>query len=320
MITIIVPVYNTEKYLRRCVDSILNQKYNDYELLLINDGSTDKSKMICEEYAAQDSRIKLVNKTNGGSASARNLGLNMARGEYIAFVDSDDYVHRDYLTIMMDLMAKYGLDLVQCALKESVNYNPALLETSIQEYDVCVRTNLELSEEFCSRNTYLESAVLYNKLYRAELFDGLRFPEGKGIDDEYLSYQLIYRAKRIVKTDAVLYYYFMSENSQMRSTPTLKRLDGIDAVQQQIKFYKENNQNKLANLLLYRYFSRVTAGYYMVKEYFPNEKHLIKQLRDEKRKIYTTFGVAEIPLKYKIVLVIRSYFPKMITKGKQISS
>ncbi len=312
MISIIVPVYNAQNYLEKCINSMIDQSYCDFEVLLIDDGSTDSSAEICDVYASKDQRIKAVHKPNGGSASARNLGLELAKGEYIAFVDADDFVDPDYLLVLHQLAEAHNADLVQCQYRTVRPSERTLPEKAAADiHSECVCDNLQLLRDFCCKKTYLSVAVLWNKLYRRELFSGLRFPEKKGIDDEFLIYQVVYRAKKIVKTSSPLYFYFLSPNSQMRSAPSLKSLDSILAVEEQLAFFKRIGHMELHNMLLYRYYSNIADSYHYVKKYFPNEQARLIQLKEKKKMIPRAMMVREIPISDKCLLLLRSYFPNL---------
>ena len=212
-LSIIVPVYNVERYLRRCIDSILKQTFRDFEVILINDGSTDNSRTICNEYKRLDTRINIINQKNGGLSSARNEGLKKANGEYIAFVDSDDYISNNMFMKMMKLANEYNCDIVSCGYRRF-------------EGKFC--TNEESSEQifkFSNRealNNYLLNyddkdrkmdTVVWNKIYRRTLFNNIEFPEGKIYEDGYVTYKLLYKANNIIHIDDELYYYFQKSDS-----------------------------------------------------------------------------------------------------------
>lgn len=320
MISIIVPIYNAEQYLNRCMESILKQTFQNYEILLIDDGSTDSSGKICNEYALSDGRIRVYHKLNGGSASARNLGLKEANGDYIVFIDADDIVSPDYLSLLYQTMIDNDADIVQCAYKSILSYEKQYTEDYIDAYNLKnIYTNIEYLRLFCDKSTYLSTAVLWNKLYRKHLFTDLEFMEGKGIDDEFLIYKIIFRAKRVAVISNVLYYYYLSPGSQMRSNvPTLKRLDCIDAIEQQLEFFKQINNIELYNMLLYRYYSAIIEGYYYVKKYFKSNKILLDNLKNKKKNYKEALRVKETSSMDKILLLIRYHFPSLFHCLKKV--
>lgn len=311
MISVIVPVYNVEKYLPKCLDSILRQDCQDFEVLLIDDGSTDQSDEICDNYAKLDARVRVTHKPNGGSGSARNVGLGMARGKYIAFVDADDFVAENYLSRLLTVAEANHADIVQCQFQCVVeNEQPA--EHSDAGKIEKIYSNIESLKEFCKKSGYLSTAVMWNKLYRKELFYDIHYQEGKGVDDEYVICPILYRANRIIVISDVLYYYYMSGNSQMRNTrPTLKKLDGIDAIEKQLAFFEQISQPQLRNMLMYRYYSGVVGGYNYVKKYFPAEREILLRLKEKKKGMWSALRLKEMSLSDKLLLVSRNCCPNL---------
>ena len=309
MISIIIPIYNAERYLDKCLKSILAQDYKNYEVLMINDGSTDGSVVICNKYQEQDGRFKTIHKTNGGSASARNMGLDLAIGEYLTFIDADDFVSEDYLFRLWTVAEQYEADIVQCKFQKV--YSDKQRHITESKNPVIISSNLEVLKAFCGKAEYLSVAVLWNKIYKREIFENLRFPEGKGIDDEYLICQVIYKAKKIALIEDVLYFYFMSDNSQMRSKPTLKRIDQIDVLEKQLRFFMSIERKDLHNMLLYRYYSCVVDGYYYIKKYFPTEITILRELKRKNKGMYSVLFGYGMRFSDKIILLFRNLFPNI---------
>ena len=308
LISVIIPIYNAEKYLEACIAAIGGQSYENFELLLIDDGSTDRSPEICDRAAREDARIRVIHKKNGGSASARNVGLKEVKGSYLAFVDADDVISPDYLKVLHDCAVSGHADLVQCGF-QSVQPGEAVLFPDNNGAETKKYSNIQLLQDFCSKKTYLSVAVLWNKLYKKDLWLGLTFPEGKGIDDEFLVCQVVYRAETVLVTDAVLYSYYLSPNSQMRSKPSLKKLDNQYALEQQLAFFREIGHMELYNALLYRYYSVISGSYFFLKEYFPEEKARLQELKKKKKGILKTMTIREIPLSDRCLLLVRGYCP-----------
>ncbi len=214
LISIIVPVYNVEKYLDCCMQSILHQSYKDYEVLLVDDGSTDGSGQICDAYAKEDKRIRVFHQENGGVSSARNLGLDKAKGAYIGFVDADDCMDYRMLEILYDTLTAEDADMVMCDFTMEDNgcyyYAPGIAaEKMVWGRDEA----LDILYKSCRRG----GDVLWNKLYRKKLFAGIRFPQGMCYEDAYVMHQLFERAERIVFINRKLYYYRNRKNSIMHS-------------------------------------------------------------------------------------------------------
>ena len=215
-ISVIVPVYNVAQYLPQCLDSILSQDYGDLEVILIDDGSTDPSGEICDQYATRDSRVQVIHQKNGGAAAAKNAGLRLATGEYLTFVDSDDYLEPGAYGFLMKTLLETGSDAVQGSFRE-IYRNRAeeqrISEETLEGYDYLLRFPKDFS-----------CALLWNKLYRRVLFDGVFFEEGHKIDDEYFTYQGFLRPRKVVRADRIVYNYRKRASSVMSSPQSAERL------------------------------------------------------------------------------------------------
>lgn len=204
--SIIVPVYNVEKYIHRCIDSILNQTFEDFECILVDDSSPDSCGMICDQYAAKDDRIKVIHKENGGVSEARNVALEVARGEYICFVDSDDYVENDFLMKIQESICEKDADVIVFGYKViSKNAESKIV------YDSNL-SNREIKEKFIS-DEYL--ALAWNKCYKKDLFENRKFPVGLVYEDMFLVPQIIYDAKNIAVIKKSLYNYDCTNNNSI---------------------------------------------------------------------------------------------------------
>ena len=243
MISVIIPVYNVEKYLNRCVDSVLGQSYTDFELILVDDGSPDKCPAICDEYALQDKRIKVIHKQNGGLSSARNAGLEIAKGDYIAFVDSDDFIHPDYLRLLYQALKETGADISICDFhwikyEEDVNIKKEEIQ-KITEYD---NYTIFQYDEALGDGCNWKKIVAWNKLYKKEIFFDIRFPEGKINEDVGVYYKCFYSSKKIVVINNKLYYYFYNEFGIMNSPFSEKRFDEIDLFLEEAEYFNSKLQ------------------------------------------------------------------------------
>ncbi|MEE1502716.1 MAG: glycosyltransferase family 2 protein [Acutalibacteraceae bacterium] len=240
MITIVVPVYNVEKYLSRCIDSILNQTYTDFELLLVDDGSPDNCGKICDEYAEKDSRIFVIHQKNGGLSDARNTGISwfykQDRSNYITFLDSDDWLHPDYLKILMDGITENDVKISVC------NYKRVTAEIPHENYD---NINFELTspEDFLVNHSW-QYNYAWGKLYHKSMFDDVRYPVGKNFEDTFTTYKVLHKCDKIAYTDLQLYYYLRNEQGISRSPWKPSELVIFDAMQEQLKFYKEKGLQK----------------------------------------------------------------------------
>lgn len=230
-ISVIVPVYKVEPYLHRCVDSILEQTYPDFELILVDDGSPDNCGAICDEYAKKDSRIHVLHQENGGLSAARNAGIDWAfahsDSQWLAFVDSDDWVHRDYLKVLLENALTHHADISACDLLQT--------DTYCQDGEVCQEICCESPEQaYCAHYGYVMAA--WRKLYRKSLFETLRFPVGKLHEDCYVTHIPLFAANRVAITTAQLYYYYANPGSITRKKWSEKRLQEIDAHQVRLEW------------------------------------------------------------------------------------
>lgn len=238
-ISVIVPVYNVEKYLPRCLDSLLSQTFSEFDLILVDDGSPDKCGMICDQYAETDNRICVIHQKNAGLSAARNRGiewsLSNSDSRWITFVDSDDWVHPQYLQILYGMVEKYKADLSICAYRKTDdNIAVQSMEIYSTEDDGCWSP-----EEFFSQYR-VNATVAWGKLYKKNYFKNYRYPEGKLHEDEFITYQLLFGLPFIAYSSKPLYFYYINNNGIMHSVSMNKRKDAVEAYMQQLDFFEKN--------------------------------------------------------------------------------
>lgn len=211
LISVIIPVYNTADYIERCLDSIINQSYKLLEIICINDGSTDSSLTILKQYSKRDSRIKVVSKKQGGVSSARNEGLRIASGDYIAFIDSDDWIHNKYFEYLIDAVEKDG-DIAICRYKKVNDFSDdVVVNTS------CIKTEITNIEEAVA-DDYVKSQI-WGRIYKKAIIDQITFSTGINIgEDTEFNLKSMLKAKKIVLIESPLYYYFVRNNSLVHTT------------------------------------------------------------------------------------------------------
>lgn len=233
VLSIIVPVYNVEYYLVACIESIINQSFSDFELLLIDDGSTDDSGKICDEYAKKDKRIVVIHQQNGGLSSARNAGLDIALGKYISFIDSDDEIEQNtYLSNIRILNQNPDIDILQFPTYWNYKTSNATKKI-VKECTLC-------GEEEIFSNWWrgdVITASAWNKIYNKEVFNNIRFPEGHVFEDLYLVVDYAKTAKKIYISEFGCYYYYVRKNSISNSTYSLSK--NLDLYIGQFKVYRE---------------------------------------------------------------------------------
>lgn len=230
MLSIITPVYNVSSYLPATIESILGQSYRDFELILIDDGSSDNSYEICRSYASEDSRIRLVRQANKGVSAARNLGVKLAKGEIIGFVDGDDLIEPDMYQLMIYIMNDSGADIVQCCHDRTDKVLNSCGGMVISNYH-CVGGSDFIHRMFTKTGgEYTNQIALWSKIYKKELFEGVFFPVGQTYEDEHETYKICFKAYKIAITDAVLYHYISRENSIITGVTPKKMLDKQNAL------------------------------------------------------------------------------------------
>ena len=235
IISIILPVYNVEKYLDRCLESISRQRYDDLDIVVVDDGSTDRSGSICDEFAKMDSRVRIYHKKNGGLSDARNYGIKKAKGEIVAFVDSDDYISEDYVGTMYDEMVRKNADVVVCG------YN---LITPKKE----LVSGEKAAVRLLTRQENLD-VVAWNKLYKKSLFldNNIWYPNGRKYEDTLTTYKVLAKAKKVAYLDKALYYYMERGGSIMKTAKLEERLRMRElAAKEAVKYfsYNENLRQK----------------------------------------------------------------------------
>lgn len=235
-ISIIVPVYKVEEYLDRCVQSILNQTFEDYELILVDDGSPDRCGQMCDEWAKKDSRIGVIHKENGGLSDARNVGIESAQGEYLTFVDSDDYIHPKMLEILYTAIRTGGEKVVVGGFCRT--HGEPLPNISNWKIDV-------YAPEELYRERIVDATIACAKLYHRDCFASLRFPVGKLHEDEFTTYQVLFSCKAIPVVDVPLYGYYCNESGITQSEWSPRRLDVLEALQQQAAFFEQHGYKQL---------------------------------------------------------------------------
>ena len=235
-ISVIVPVYNVEPYLRRCVDSIVVQTLSDFEIILVDDGSTDGCGRICDEFASTDIRVTVIHKENGGLGSARNAGLDAARGDYLAFVDSDDCIAPEMYQRLLAALQKANADLSICGYQKINENHEAIGAAGTYPFEII--TGMQALEKLYTHD-YVYFTIACNKLFKRCVFDAIRFPEGKLFEDGYAAFRYYYASKTVVCLPEGFYFYLTRSNSITTSVLGVKNLDGLDAEVDSIDFLRE---------------------------------------------------------------------------------
>lgn len=243
-VSIIVPVYNVEEYLKRCIQSIMQQTYSNLEILLIDDGSTDHSGAMCNEYANRDKRIRVIHKENGGLSDARNTGIEASTGEYLLFIDSDDYVDIHLVQSLLERLYYDNTDMVVCGI-EKVDVEEHIITEPAWTLKDQTLSRKEYWQEFY-KNSTVPYVVAWNKLYKKQLFKQIRYPRGKIHEDEFVIHKILAECNSISVVGKKLYYYVQRQNSIMNRGYDSRRLQVLEAFANRMDYFLEENQWDLA--------------------------------------------------------------------------
>lgn len=282
LISVIVPIYNVEKYLARCVDSIVNQTYKNLEIIFVDDGSPDRCPQMCDDYAEKDSRIKVVHKKNGGLSDARNAGIAVATGEYISFIDSDDYVSDDFFECLLDVMNKENSDIAECSVVkfyEDNRFDEFIDDLSVKTYDTQDAMSALIAE-----NPFHQH--VWNKLYKTELVKDIPYAVGKLNEDEFWTYRVFGRANKVARLNKTMYYYFQRNSSIMGVGYNIRRLDALEGKANRQK-YIENNFPDLSTQAKIDLYGSCMFAYQSVLKFMSGaEKKKALELIRKYRKMY----------------------------------
>ena len=316
-ISIIVPVYNVEKYLERCIDSILNQTFKDIEIILIDDGSTDKSGLICDMYAKKDERIIVIHKVNGGQSEARNLGIEMAKGEFIGFVDGDDEIESDMYDVLYNIVIENNADIStgRTLLIKDGNELKQELTNKIRIY-----SNKEAIE--VTYNGGLSGYSPCNKLYKHSLFEKNKFPKGRIYEDASVLYKLYMNSKKIVFIDKYIYTYIRREGSTTNSPFSEKRFDIVDMFNEKYEYMEIHYPEMCKKIKSLYYISLRNIIVDIVNEstVIKNYKSIKKVSKIIREELIFICDNELISNRHKQLAKVLAYFPILPVIGYKIMS
>lgn len=295
-VSVIVPIYKVENYLQQCIDSICKQTYSFLEIILVDDGTPDRCGIICDENLMADNRIFVIHKENGGLSSARNAGLDIATGEYIAFVDADDTVHPKFIEVLVSLCEQYNCDIAQCdflTIDEQSLKLPLNLPQSLIFYN-----GRQALNEMCTEKNDVKYSVVWNKVYKRELFCDIRFPLGRIHEDEFISYKIIWKAEKIVITNQYMYYYLQRSGSIMKEKYSKKRLDVLIAFKERLAFLKTNKLEEEYISTLRKYIGLIDKNYLLLKENLKDCEYICDVLLKERESLIKQLPL--IPIKEEL--------------------
>ena len=244
LVSVIVPIYKIEDYLDRCISSIVNQTYKNLEIILVDDGSPDKCPKICDDWLVKDSRIKVIHKKNGGLSDARNKGLKMASGEYISFIDGDDWIDNNFIMTLYKVMKQTNSDIVECGIIKTnglIDFEDENEILNIEELNVIKKNNEDAMRELIIENLFHQ--YVWNKLYKREVIGNFLFKEGKYHEDEFWTYRIFSNANLVTFVDKNMYFYFQRSDSIMGSRFSKNRLDSLEAKYERQEYIEINYPN-----------------------------------------------------------------------------
>lgn len=314
LISVIVPIYKVEQYMKRCVDSILNQSYSNLEVILVDDESPDNCPSICEEYCQLDQRVHVIHQKNAGLSGARNAGIDIARGEYLAFVDSDDFVAKDFIQSLYEALIHTDSQIAMCKYEY---IKGDCMTQNHKDGEQVVYTGIEMIENMYSPDGAF-FVVAWNKLYKRSLFEGIRYPQGRIHEDEATTHRLYKKAKQAVFVERFLYGYFVGGESITRNKFNPKRLDWAWAVEQRLDFLEQEGLYWILPTAIRAYADGVIDLYYQCEELLPDSKKEQEELKKKVRagikqaKEVKTFGT--IPLKTRIGYELFQIMPSLYKK------
>lgn len=303
LISIIVPVYNVQEYITKCIESLINQTYKNIEIILVDDGSTDNSGNICDEYKKKDKRVIVVHKLNGGVGSARNKGLDSVRGEYIAFVDPDDYVDEKMIERMYTNINKENADIsiISCCYVYDTK-----IEYPKKDNQYLV---MDTEEAFIKMNSFVYYGVgLVDKLFKRSLFNGLRFPNINSGEDWYVIYKVFDKANKVVYDSKVMYYY-RQRLSSLTHNKTVN-FDCLNASRQSIEIISKKYPKAIKSA--YTMYVTENIGVYdkiLLSKLKSQRKDDIKELRKNVKNSYTKMDFSILPKSKKVQVYLFSKIP-----------
>lgn len=315
LITVVIPVFRVEAYLHRCVDSVLAQTYRNMEVILVDDGSDDGCPVICDAYARQDSRVKVIHQENTGLSGARNTGIEQAKGRYLSFVDSDDYLSPEFLERLYWACVETNSDMSVCRW-EYVKGEPVPEKGSGKIQTFTGRQMLE--------NLYIPDGayfvVAWNKLYKRELFENIRYPLGRIHEDEATTYRIYYQVRQAAYLDVSLYGYFVTPSSITRRVNP-KRVDWVKAVSERIDFLEEKGYTELMVTALQAFADGSIDIYFGLKDGLPDSEKEQRWIRDLIRqglvrvKTYGRFPL-RTEIGYRMFLMCPGIYRRLLERVK----
>ena len=312
-VSIIVPVYKVEKYLAKCVDSIIAQTYENIEIILVDDGSPDNSGVICDQYKDKDERIKVIHQKNMGLSGARNTGIDNSTGDYLMFIDSDDYIDPEMVSYLANKLETENADIAVCDYYDVVG--DEIRTNSYPKSEFVISDNSKYLNLF---NEYtIVTVIACNKLYKKSVFAELRYPVGKTHEDEYLIAEVLSKADMICYSLKPLYYYIRQREDSIMNSYSEKKFDFIYAFDHRAEFFEKAGLNDMKDLTVY---SKINMLIKRMPEYIelcqnPDREFIKKKLQETEAAIKQLSGSKTLDSKRKIKLLTYKLLPSLYNKN-----
>lgn len=319
LISVIIPIYNVECYLKTCIDSIVNQTYSNLEIILVDDGSPDKCPEICDEYAKKDNRVKVIHQENGGLAHARNVGIANSNGGYLTFVDSDDYVSNDYVESLYKGISEFGADISLASFYPFKGDDACQQTSELCAYEIISKENA--IRRYCSINAECSMPFISacNKIYRRRLFDGIEFPKGKLYEDAFTTYKLIDRAKKIVFTTSKFYFYRLNSQSILGQSFKEKHIEMVEAFRSGLDYFSGKVEIEFSAMFIPPLLMREIYCWWGAKLVLKNERlsqKIINEYRMDCKNL--KFG-KHVNLFWYVVFRLISFCPQLYLLYRKLS-
>ena len=314
-VSVIVPIYNAESYLEKCVNSIINQTERDIQIILVDDGSTDKSPQICDELSLKDDRIVVFHKKNGGLSSARNKGLENAKADYVCFIDSDDIIAPYYVEHLLSLIEKYDCDVAVGKFETFTDKDPSFDNI---DNDVEIVEGKNAIDKLFGKS-YVTATIACNKVYKKSLFDDIKFPEGKINEDEATAYRIFYKTERVAFSNSVVYGYYMRDNSITKSKFSKRNFDFLEIAWERCMFFKERGEERYYYLFLKIYCWTLLEFSEKTKKILGDSKKSKELVKEFKEKSKILKKSQYISKSKKMAIWVIRWFPSLyfLLKKKQ---
>ncbi len=318
LISIIVPIYNVENYLQKCVESILNQTYHNIEIILVDDGSTDNSKVLCDALAEKNLCIKVVHKKNGGLSSARNAGISAADGKYLGFIDSDDYIEKEMFSVLYEAIRRTGKDIACCGRVVDIFGEYSNREFTLEKEKIYSRN------EAIKEVLYLEKIDVSacDKLYKRRLFNRIKYPEGRISEDAAVIFDLLELSNGVVHVGKAFYHYVFRNNSITKSQYSNKKQDVLYNLEETRKFIINNHPELIRDCNIYCTISASALILDMnrdIEAKKKNKKHYSECWKYFNKGIWDAILSPKISIKMKLrLMAIKTHTVWMFFAGKQV--